>query len=120
MVPINRGGSGVVGREGQSEIFVIAGEQCIEICRAAADVLIGCVGIVDAELSGGGGHELHESLGSGTATGAGVASAFSVHDAGEQIDIEVVVRAGAGEYLGKIAGCQGRGGAWRFRVRIGR
>ena len=60
------------------------------------------------------GHQLHESMGAGAADGAGVAVAFGLDDAGEQVDVEVVLFAGAGEHFSEVGLAEsGFGACWR-------
>ena len=101
VVAVDGGGAGVVGGEGESEAVgvvagVVAGEELVEVGGAAGDVLVGAEGVVDAELVGGAGHELHEAAGAGAGDGVGVAAAFGLDDAGEEVDVDVVLLAGFG------------------------
>ena len=57
---------------------------------------------MDAKIVGGGGHQLHESAGAGAADGVGVAAALGFDDAGEQIDVEIVFLAGAGQHFAEV------------------
>jgi hypothetical protein len=94
---------------------MVAGEERIEIGGAALDVFAGLEAVLDAQVGGGLGHELHEAAGAGGTDGAGIAAALSVDDAEEQIDVEIVLAAGGGENLGKIAGVEAGRGAGRLR-----
>jgi len=107
VVAVDGGGASVVGGESEGEIVVVSGEELVEVGGAAGDVLVGMEGVVDAELLGGAGHELHEAAGSGAGDGVGVASAFGFDDAGEELDVDVVLRSGLGE---EVVDVGGRGG----------
>jgi len=104
---VDGGGAGVVGGEGEGEIVVIVGEQSVDVGGAAADVLGGFEAVLDAEVVGGGGHELHEAGCSGAAKGAGVAVGLSFDDAGEEVDIDIVLSTGAGEHFSEVGGVEG-------------
>ena len=104
VVLLDSGGAGVVGGQSEGQLVVVAGEEGIEVGGAAADVLVGLEAVGDTKLGGGGGHELHEAAGSGGADGAGVAVALGLDQAGEQIHVEVVLAAGAGEHLAEVFG----------------
>jgi hypothetical protein len=104
MVAVDGGRASVVGGEREGEIVVVAGQELVEVGGAAGDVLVGSEGVRDAKLLGGAGHELHEAAGSGTGDGIGAASAFSFHDAGEEFDVDVVLRSGLAEELMDV-GC---------------
>ena len=103
------GGAGVVGGEGEGEIVVVMSEQGVEVGGSALDVLAGLEAVVYAEVVGGRGHELHEAGGAGAAEGAGVAVGLRLDEAGEEVDVEVVVKAGAGEHFGEVGGVEGWG-----------
>jgi hypothetical protein len=49
VVAVDGGGAGVVGGEGEGDVVAIAGEELVEIGRAAADVLLGREGVAHAE-----------------------------------------------------------------------
>src|SRR5579862_215892 len=102
MVLVYRGRSGVVGRQRQGEVVVVAGEQGVEVGGSALDVLIGTKAVVDAEVGGGGGHQLHQALGSSAADGMGISVALGLHHAGEKIAVDVVVDAGLGKHLTEV------------------
>ena len=110
---------GVVGGKGLDEIEVVAFEEFAEITRAGFDVSLRVEGILHAELGGGLGHELHQSLGAFGGDGANIESAFGADDAGDQIGIEAVGSAGVLYGLGEIEGVRetrelGIGGrSWR-------
>ena len=70
----------------------------------------GAKAVVDAESGRGGGHELHEAASSGAGDGEGVAVAFGLDDGGEQIGVDVVEGAGAGEHLVHLGGGERGGG----------
>ena len=109
VVLVDGGGAGVVGSEGEGEIVVVVGEEGVDVCGAAADVLAGLEAVVYAEVAGGGGHELHEARGTSAAEGAGVAVGLGLDDAGEQVDVDVVVGTGAGEHFSEVDGAEGGG-----------
>ena len=69
--------------------------------------------LLDAEVRGGGGHELHEASRSGAGDGAGVAVAFGLDDGGEQVGVDVVQGSGAGQHLVHLGGSE-----WRSRSRV--
>ena len=91
---IDGGGAGVVGGEREGDVVVVAGEQVVEVGGAAVYILLGDEGVGDAELGGGGGHELHEALGAGAGDGVGAAVALGVDDGGEEVGIDAVALAG--------------------------
>jgi hypothetical protein len=109
VVLVDGGGAGVVGGESEGEVVVVVGEESVDVGGATADVLLGLESVVDAEVAGGGGHELHEASGAGAADGLGVAVGLGFDDAGEEVDVEVVVGAGAGEDFGEVGGAEGGG-----------
>ena len=109
VVAVDGGGASVVGGEREGEtvrvvVGVVAVEELIEIGGAAGDVLVGPEGVVDAELMGGAGHELHEAAGAGAGDGVGVEAAFGADDAGEEVGINVVLGAGGGDEVGDVGG----------------
>jgi hypothetical protein len=106
VVAVNGVGAGVVGGESEGEVVVVAGEELVKIGGSALEVLGGLEAVLDTELVGCAGHQLHESLGSGAGDGAGLATAFSFDDGGEEIFIDVVVGAGGGEELGEVGGSE--------------
>jgi hypothetical protein len=101
--------AGVVGREREGHVVVVAGEERVEIGGAATDILLRLKAVCDAEFIGGSGHELHEAARSSAADGADVAAAFSLDDAGEQVFVHIVRGAGFGEDLVQIGGREGCG-----------
>ena len=119
---VDGGGAGVVGGEREGDVVVVAGEERVEIAGAAVDVLVGEEGVVDAELGGGRGHELHEAAGSGARDGVREAVAFRVDDGGEEFGVDVVDGAGVGEEfveLGRGGLRVGEFGCGRRRRRVG-
>ena len=125
VIAVDGGGACVVSgeREGQAVrivVRVVAVEKLIKIGGAAGDVLVGPEGVVDAELMGGAGHELHEAAGSGARDGVGVEAAFGADDAGEEVGINVVLGAGLADEFRHVGswcqrcGCRGGQGCWRI------
>ena len=102
VVFVDCGGTGVVGGEGDSNVVVITAEQFVEVRGAAAHVLVWSEAVVYAEVGGGAGHELHETAGTGTTDGVGVAVALSLDDAGEEVGVEIVLFAGIGEHQAEV------------------
>ena len=76
----------------------------VEIGRAAAHVLFGLKAVLDAKAGSSSRHELHEALSAGTAHGAGIAIALGLYHAGQQVNVQVVLLAGAGENLAQVGG----------------
>ena len=102
VVLIDRCRTGVVGRERQCEIVVIAGEKGIEVGGTTADILIGLVAVVNPEVICRARQELHEPLCSGVAEGVRITAAFCLDKAGEEIHVEIVVLTGVGEHLVEV------------------
>ena len=55
-------GSGVVGAQGQRRIVVVPFQQRLQQLGSGLHVLLRIERIVDVELLGGGGHQLHQTL----------------------------------------------------------
>lgn len=110
VVLIDRSGPRVVGGKGKCDIVVILDEELVEICGAAANVLIWLEAVIHALFGSGFGHELHEAAGTGAADSTGVAVALGLDYAGEQVGIEIVLLAGFGEHFVQIRGIEFRVG----------
>lgn len=82
---IDTGGTGVIGREGEFDTSFIFIEELFEVAGAAVDVLGGIEGVGYAELLCGGGHELHEALGSFGGDSARFESAFAFNNGADEI-----------------------------------
>jgi hypothetical protein len=127
VIAVDGGGACVVGGECEGQTVrvvegVVAIEELIEVGGAAGDVLVGTEGVVDPELLGGAGHELHEATGSGAGDGVGVETAFGADDAGQEVGINVVPDTGLGDELRNVGDfdCSSGHGCGRGLGRVGK
>jgi hypothetical protein len=102
--------AGVVGGQGFDQVEVVALEQFAEVAGSGFDVGLRVKGIVHAQLGGGLGHELHQSLRAFGREGADVEAAFGADDAGDQVGIELVGAAGGFYGCGQVEGMSRGGG----------
>ena len=82
---IDRAGAGVVRGQRQPLVAVVPVEQAPEVPGAAPDVLLGVERVDDAELPGGGGHELHQPQGTLGRSGAWVEPRLHLDDGADEL-----------------------------------
>lgn len=103
VVAIDGLGARIVGGERKHGIVLIAREQPVKISGAAGNVLIGSKAVVHAQRGRGAGHKLHQAARSSAGDGAGIAIAFGVDDAGEQVGVDVMRRSHLSQNGGDVS-----------------
>src|SRR5687768_16428094 len=84
-VAVHGTGAGVVRRERELLVALVAVEQLAQVRRAAADVFFRVVGIADAELARRGGHQLHEPHRAFRRGGCRVVAGLDLDDGAHQL-----------------------------------
>lgn len=125
-VALDGAGAGIVGRQGERQVVVIAVEQESQEAGPAKDALSGVEGILHAEHGSGCRHQLHQAHGAGGTDRARIVAGLAPRDRTQQERIEPIGggsvaeqrRELCGRHGGTIENGHGRSGRWPEEARL--